>query len=78
MLSNPPNPSNLVAALRGPVVLITLGILLAIDHADGMRIVRTWPVLIIVFGLLKLGEFAAGGSSTASTTGGPSGQTGGF
>lgn len=73
MLSNPPSLTNLVAALRGPVVLITLGILLAIDHADGMRIVRTWPILIIVFGLLKLGEFAAGGSTPSQ-----SGQTGGI
>jgi hypothetical protein len=59
MQAVPPSTSQLIAALRGPIVLITLGILLAIDHSGGMRIVRTWPILIIVFGLLKLGEFAA-------------------
>jgi hypothetical protein len=58
MLNSPPTTTQLIAALRGPIVLITLGILLAIDHSGGMRLMRTWPVLIIVFGLLKLGEFA--------------------
>jgi hypothetical protein len=55
-----PTNTQLIAALRGPILLITLGILLAIDHSGGMRLVRTWPVLIIAFGLLKLAEFAIG------------------
>lgn len=38
-------------------MLITLGTLLAIDHAGGIRFVRIWPVLIIVFGILKLAEY---------------------
>ncbi len=63
MLNSPPTTTQLIAALRGPIVLITLGILLAIDHSGGMRLMRTWPVLIIVFGLLKLGEFAVGGNA---------------
>jgi hypothetical protein len=55
-----PNASQLVAALRGPILLIILGVLLAVDHAGGMRVLRTWPILIIAFGLLKLGEYALG------------------
>lgn len=64
-----PTKAQLVAALRGPVVLMTLGVLLAIDHNGGMRVVRTWPILIIVFGLLKLGEFAVA-DQPAKTSGG--------
>ena len=52
-------------AIRGPIMLITLGSLLAIDHAGGVRFVRIWPVLIIVFGILKLAEYLAGNRSSA-------------
>ena len=50
--------SSLMCAIRGPVLLITLGTLFAIDHAGGFGFGRTWPILIIVFGLLKLLERA--------------------
>jgi hypothetical protein len=43
-------------AIRGPVVLITLGGLLAYDHAGGMSLWQSWPVLIIAYGLMKLLE----------------------
>jgi hypothetical protein len=46
----------LVRAVRGPVVLITLGILFAIDQTQGIAFRRTWPVLFIVFGVMKLIE----------------------
>ncbi len=62
----PPTPGQLLGALRGPLILITLGTLLAIDHAGGLRIVRSWPILIIAFGLLKLAEFALGSAPPAS------------
>ncbi len=52
------NNANLMQAVRGPVMLITLGILLAIDHFGDYNFWRTWPLLIIVFGLLKLLERA--------------------
>ncbi|WP_031495583.1 hypothetical protein [Bryobacter aggregatus] len=55
------NSVSLLCAVRGPLMLITLGTLMAIDHAGGVRFSRTWPVLIIIFGLLKLGEFLKGG-----------------
>ena len=51
------NNASLFCAVRGPLMLIILGTLMAIDHAGGMRFSRTWPVLIIVFGVLKLAEY---------------------
>lgn len=50
--------SAFVQAIRGPVMLITLGALVAIDYAGIYGFWRTWPILIIVFGLLKLLERA--------------------
>jgi hypothetical protein len=47
---------NLIAAIRGPVMLITVGVLFAIDHLGVWSFGRTWPVLLIVIGLLKLAE----------------------
>ena len=48
----------LMCAIRGPIMLITIGTLFAIDNAGGFPFYRTWPVLIIVFGFLKLLERA--------------------
>ena len=49
--------SDLVQAIRCPIMLITLGTLVAIDYFVGISFTgRTWPVLLIVFGLLKLLE----------------------
>ncbi len=50
--------SALVQAVRGPLMLITLGALVAIDYAGIYSFWKTWPVLIIVFGILKLLERA--------------------
>ena len=55
--------SSLACAIRGPVMLITLGVLLAIDHSGAAGFERTWPVLLIVFGLFKLAEHAGVKSS---------------
>lgn len=48
--------SAFIQAIRGPIMLITLGALVAIDYAGIYGFWRTWPVLIIVFGVLKLLE----------------------
>jgi Domain of unknown function (DUF5668) len=48
--------SSLLVALRGPVLLVTLGVLMAADQLDRMSFSRTWPVLVILFGLFKLAE----------------------
>ncbi len=50
--------ANLIQAVRGPVMMITLGILLAIDHFGQFSFGRTWPLLVIIFGILKLAERA--------------------
>jgi Domain of unknown function (DUF5668) len=48
--------SSLLLAIRGPVLLIALGLLMAADQLDRMSFWRTWPVLLILFGLFKLAE----------------------
>ena len=40
-------------------MLIALGILLAADQLDRLGIDRTWPALLILFGILKLASYAA-------------------
>lgn len=47
---------SLLLAIRGPVLLIALGLLMAADQLDRMSFSRTWPVLLILFGLFKLAE----------------------
>ncbi len=51
------NKVSLWRAIRGPVMLVTLGTLFMIDHAGGIRFTRSWPVLLIVLGVLWLGEY---------------------
>ena len=50
------NVHNFLLAIRGPVILVALGLLLAADQLDRMSFARTWPVLLILFGLFKLAE----------------------
>lgn len=47
---------SLVQAVRGPIMLILLGTLIAIDYFGIYGFSRTWPILIIAFGFLKLLE----------------------
>mgnify|MGYP000184821632 CR=1 FL=1 len=51
--------AELFRALRGPVLLITLGVLLTVDRFSGVSFTKTWPVLLIVLGLMKLFERTA-------------------
>lgn len=46
--------AHLVRAIRGPITLITLGVLFTFDHFTPYGFNQTWPVLLIVFGLLSL------------------------
>ena len=50
------NNVSLIRAIRGPVLLVTLGALFMIDHSGGASFGRTWPVLLIVLGLMWLGD----------------------
>ncbi len=51
--------SSLARALRGPVLLITVGLLFAFDQMLNWSFSSTWPVLIIVLGAMKLLESVA-------------------
>ncbi len=50
------NDSNgsVVRAIRGPITLITVGALFALNNFTRYTFDQTWPVLLIVFGLLTL------------------------
>jgi hypothetical protein len=54
-LPDPP-PGAVMRAVTGPLLLITLGVLLALDHLGRVNFGRTWPALLIVFGACKLME----------------------
>jgi len=47
------NPS-MLRAMRGPITLITLGVLFALNNFTQYGFSETWPVLLIVFGALSL------------------------
>jgi len=49
-----------IRALRGPVTLITVGVLFALNNFTPYGFGQTWPVLLIVFGLLSLTGRSAG------------------
>jgi hypothetical protein len=51
----------LMRAITGPIVLITIGVLFAFDRFTEFRFSQTWPVLLIVIGLLKLFGGRTGG-----------------
>ena len=58
---------NIACAVRGPILMITLGALLALDQAGKLDFAKTWPILLIVFGLFKLAERAARPAAPTST-----------
>ena len=45
---------SIVRAIRGPITLITIGVLFAFNNFTPYRFDQTWPVILIVFGLLSL------------------------
>jgi hypothetical protein len=58
------NSKSLMCAIRGPIMLIAVGLLFAADQFTVYGIGRTWPVLLILLGLLKLAERIEGGAQT--------------
>jgi hypothetical protein len=44
----------LLRSIKGPVIMITVGVLFAIDRFTNYQFHQTWPVLIIVIGLMQL------------------------
>jgi hypothetical protein len=49
------NEQQLVHALRTPVIMITIGVLFLLDNLTSLQIGQTWPVLLIVVGIMALG-----------------------
>ncbi|MGA2193976.1 MAG: DUF5668 domain-containing protein [Bryobacteraceae bacterium] len=45
---------SVIRAIRGPVILITIGGLFALNNFTRYRFDQTWPVILIVFGLMSL------------------------
>ncbi len=62
------NAPTLLRAIRGPIMLITVGTLFALDHMTEFSIARTWPAILIVLGLLRLGDRFVGPPTTAVTS----------
>jgi hypothetical protein len=48
------NSYQVIRAIRGPITLITVGVLFAFQNFTRFGFDQTWPVLLIVFGLLSL------------------------
>jgi hypothetical protein len=72
--------------LTGPAVLITIGTLILIEHLHGPSFHRTWPIILLMIGLVRLLEmnnrptWPSGGQmpmppDPASTTNSPNNQT---
>jgi hypothetical protein len=52
------NNALLLRALRGPLTLIVTGILFVVDHSGALSFTKTWPILIIFLGVVRLAERA--------------------
>ncbi len=46
--------SSLIHAIRGPIILITIGSLFALSNFTPYGFGQTWPVILIVVGVLTL------------------------
>ncbi len=49
-----PGSSSLISSLRGPIIMITIGVLFLLDNVTGLQFGQTWPILLIVTGVLAL------------------------
>jgi len=63
--------AGLLRAIRAPIILITVGVLFALNNFTPYGFGETWPVLLIVIGLLSL--FARGEPSGPLPPPGPPG-----
>jgi len=63
----------LVRAVRGPLMLIALGTLLLLQRFTYFGLSQSWPILVILFGALKLGERAALHAGENAAQGPPAG-----
>jgi hypothetical protein len=51
-----PESAALLRAIKGPVMMITIGVLFALDNFTPFGFGRTWPVLLVISGILSLGR----------------------
>jgi hypothetical protein len=73
----------LLGAVRGPLMLVAFGVLMLMWQNAGISFSKTWPILFIVFGVLKLVERLvrpeyeppAGAGYAGTGTGVPPGQS---
>jgi hypothetical protein len=56
-----PRQKSLINAVRGPIIMITVGVLFLLDQFTSLAFHRTWPVILIVAGLLSLARWQGGG-----------------
>ena len=69
------NGPSVIRLVRGPILLIALGTLFILDQFSGYSFWRTWPVLVILFGVLKLLERVGGGRGGHETLMPPGGAS---
>lgn len=46
----------LLRRLRGPLILVTVGVMALLDQYDVLSFGRSWPLILIVLGILMLAE----------------------
>lgn len=51
------NPA-LWSAIQGPVIMITVGTLFALDQYGVLQFHESWPVILIVVGVLQLSRWS--------------------
>ena len=44
----------LLRSVKGPIIMITVGVLFAADRFTNYHFHQTWPILLIVIGILQL------------------------
>jgi LiaI-LiaF-like transmembrane region len=47
----------LIRAIRGPVIMITVGVLFSLDEFNVASFSKTWPAILIVVGILNLSRW---------------------
>jgi hypothetical protein len=60
--------------MAGPAALITWGAIVLVDHLRGPSWERTWPLILLVIGVIKLMERTHGDGPTQMISGPPPGS----
>ncbi|HZR33127.1 MAG TPA: DUF5668 domain-containing protein [Terriglobales bacterium] len=65
--SRPSTPDQCMRGLMRPTVLFTVGVLLLLQELNVISLSRTWPILLLVIGLVKILQSNISGTSGGST-----------